>query len=317
MRLNRKYLLLSAMFLGLLASCQPKPKDGRTDTFNTGSVYITADESFKPIIQEEIDVFESLTPSATINPIYTTEVEAVSLLLKDSVRLAIATRTFTPQELQSFQSRKFMPRAIKVAVDGLALIVNKQNPDTLISVKDIRRILTGETQRWKDIYPNSKLDDIYLVFDNQNSSTVRYAVDSICNGKPLDNKKVYALKTNPEVIDFVAKTPEAIGVVGVNWLTNHSDSTHLSFRDEVRVMSVSAEDEARVDNSYKPFQAYLYYGDYPLARPIYILLNDPRNGLSWGFSNFLQSDRGQRIILKAGLLPEVLRSYISVNVNEE
>ena len=192
-----------------------------------------------------------------------------------------------------------------------------QNPDTLISVKDIRRILTGETQRWKDIYPNSKLDDIYLVFDNQNSSTVRYAVDSICNGKPLDNKKVYALKTNPEVIDFVAKTPEAIGVVGVNWLTNHSDSTHLSFRDEVRVMSVSAEDEARVDNSYKPFQAYLYYDDYPLARPIYILLNDPRNGLSWGFSNFLQSDRGQRIILKAGLLPEVLRSYISVNVNEE
>lgn len=317
MRLNRKYLLLSAMFLGLLASCQPKPKDGRTDTFNTGSVYITADESFKPIIQEEIDVFESLTPSATINPIYTTEVEAVSLLLKDSVRLAIATRTFTPQELQSFQSRKFMPRAIKVAVDGLALIVNKQNPDTLISVKDIRRILTGETQRWKDIYPNSKLDDIYLVFDNQNSSTVRYAVDSICNGKPLDNKKVYALKTNPEVIDFVAKTPEAIGVVGVNWLTNHSDSTHLSFRDEVQVMSVSAEDEARVDNSYKPFQAYLYYDDYPLARPIYILLNDPRNGLSWGFSNFLQSDRGQRIILKAGLLPEVLRSYISVNVNEE
>ena len=317
MRLNRKYLLLSAMFLGLLASCQPKPQDGRTDTFNTGSVYITADESFKPIIQEEIDVFESLTPSATINPIYTTEVEAVSLLLKDSVRLAIATRTFTPQELQSFQSRKFMPRAIKVAVDGLALIVNKQNPDTLISVKDIRRILTGETQRWKDIYPNSKLDDIYLVFDNQNSSTVRYAVDSICNGKPLDNKKVYALKTNPEVIDFVAKTPEAIGVVGVNWLTNHSDSTHLSFRDEVRVMSVSTEDEARVDNSYKPFQAYLYYDDYPLARPIYILLNDPRNGLSWGFSNFLQSDRGQRIILKAGLLPEVLRSYISVNVNEE
>ena len=82
-------------------------------------------------------------------------------------------------------------------------------------------------------------------------------------------------------------------------------------------MSVSAEDEARVDNSYKPFQAYLYYDDYPLARPIYILLNDPRNGLSWGFSNFLQSDRGQRIILKAGLLPEVLRSYISVNVNEE
>lgn len=317
MRIHQKYLLLSAMFLGLLASCQPKPKDGRTDTFNTGEVSITADESFRPIIQEEIDVFEGLTPTANINPIYTTEVEAISLLLKDSVRLAIATRTFTTEELQYFQSRKFMPRAIKVAVDGLALIVNRQNPDTLISVKDIRRILTGEVQSWKSIYPTSKLDDIYLVFDNQNSSTVRYAVDSICNGKPLDNKKVYALNNNKEVIEFVAKTPEAIGVVGVNWLTNRSDSTRLSFRDEIRVMSVSAEDKATVENSYKPYQAYLYYDNYPLARPIYILLNDPRNGLSWGFSNFLQTDRGQRIILKAGLLPEVLRGYISISVKDE
>ena len=310
--------LISFMLLGLLVACQPKPKDGRTDTFNTGSVYITADESFRPIIQEEIDVFEGLTPAATINPIYTTEVEAISLLLlKDSVRLAIATRTFTPQELQSFESRKFQPRAIKVAVDGLALIVNRSNPDTLISVRDIRRILTGDVQNWKDIYPSSKLDDICLVFDNKNSSTVRYAMDSICGGKPLDNKKVYALDNNLEVIDFVAKTPEAIGVVGVNWLTNRSDSTRLSFRDEIRVMSVSAENQARPDNSYKPYQAYLYYDDYPLARPIYILLNDPRNGLSWGFSNFMQSDRGQRIILKAGLLPEILRGYISVRVNDQ
>ena len=136
-------------------------------------------------------------------------------------------------------------------------------------------------------------------------------------GDTLDNKKVYALENNMEVIDFVAKTPEAIGVVGVNWLTNRSDSTRLSFRDEIRVMSVSADDEARADNSYKPYQYYLYYDNYPLARPIYILLNDPRNGLSWGFSNFMQGDRGQRIILKAGLLPEILRSYISINVNEE
>ena len=66
--------LISFMLLGLLVACQPKPKDGRTDTFNTGSVYITADESFRPIIQEEIDVFEGLTPADTIKPIYTTEV---------------------------------------------------------------------------------------------------------------------------------------------------------------------------------------------------------------------------------------------------
>ena len=67
-------------------------------------------------------------------------------------------------------------------------------------------------------------------------------------------------------------------------------------------MAVSAETVATPENSYKPYQAYLYYGDYPLARPIYILLNDPRNSLPWGFASFLTSDRGQRIILKSGLV---------------
>ena len=73
--------------------------------------------------------------------------------------------------------------------------------------------------------------------------------------------------------------------------------------NEIRVMSVSADDVATVENSYKPYQAYLYYGNYPLARPIYVLLNDPRNALPWGFASFLTSDRGQRIILKSGLVP--------------
>lgn len=77
------------------------------------------------------------------------------------------------------------------------------------------------------------------------------------------------------------------------------DTTNLSFRDEIRVMSVSADDIATPQNSYKPYQAYLYYGNYPLARPIYVLLNDPRNALPWGFASFLTSDRGQRIILKS------------------
>jgi len=248
-------------------------------------------------------VFEGLFPLAGIVPRYTTEVDAINQLLKDSVRLAITTRTLTPEEMNSFHSRKFFPREIKLATDGLALIVNRQNADSLISVRDIRRILTGQVQKWKELYPASGLGDIQLVFDNKNSSTVRFAVDSICKGAPLSDKDVKALKTNQQVIDYVAHTPDAIGVIGVNWLGNRSDTTNLSFRDEIRVMSVSADDVATVENSYKPYQAYLYYGNYPLARPIYVLLNDPRNALPWGFASFLTSDRGQRIILKSGLVP--------------
>lgn len=311
-----QFLAAAAFGLVFLGACHNKPKDGRTDTYSSGVVSITADESFAPIIDEEIDVFENMYPLAGIVPIYTTEVEAITLLLKDSVRLAIATRTLTQEEKESFYSRQFRPREIKLAVDGLALIVNRSNPDSLLSVHDFRRILTGEAKQWKDIYPDSRLEEIQVVFDNKNSSTVRFAIDSVCEGKPLTAENVSALKTNEQVIDFVSKTPNAIGVIGVNWLGNRKDTTNLTFRDDITVMAVSADKIATRSNSYKPYQAYLFYQNYPLTRPIYALLNDPRNGLSWGFASFLSSDKGQRIILKAGLVPATQPVRI-VHVNEE
>lgn len=302
------------LLLTLLSACQGRPKDGRTDTYTSGVISIAADESFRPIVQEEIDVFEGLFPLAGIVPRYVTEVDAVNLLLKDSLRLAITSRRLTPEEMHSFRSRKFFPQEIKIATDGLALIIHRNNPDSLISVKDLRRILTGDVKHWRELYPASPLKDIRLVFDNKNSGTVRFAVDSICRGTPLSGQ-MKALHTNREVIDYVARTPEAIGIVGVNWLSDRNDSTGLSFSREVRVMAVSAADKATPDNSYKPYQAYLYYGNYPLARSIYALLNDPRSALPWGFASFLASDRGQRIILKSGLVPATQPVRI-VNIKE-
>lgn len=301
--MKRQFWLIGIILVTALSACRSKSKEGPTDTYSSGVIAIAADESFEPIVQEEIDVFESLYPLAGIVPRYTTEVDAINLLLKDSVRLAVTTRTLTEEEMNSFHSRKFYPREIKLATDGLALIVNRSNPDSLLSVRDFRRILTGDAKEWKEVNPNSPLKDISVVFDNKNSSTVRFAIDSICGGKPLATDNVSAMKTNQQVIDYVAKTPGAMGVIGVNWLGNRSDTTHLSFREEIRVMSVSAEDVATPANSYKPYQAYLYYGNYPLARPIYALLNDPRDGLPWGFTSFMTSDKGQRIILKSGLVP--------------
>lgn len=300
--MKKQFWLGTFALVMLISACNNKPKDGFTDTYTSGVIAIAADESFRPIIQEEIDVFEGTFALAGIVPKFTTEVNAINLLLKDSVRLAIATRTLSAEEMSSFHSRKFFPREIKLATDGLALIINRANKDSLISLRDIKRMLTGEVKTWKEIYPSSSLKNIQVVFDNKNSSTVRFAVDSICKGKKL-SKDLKALNNNQEVIDFVAQNSHAIGVIGVNWLGNRSDTTNLSFRNEIRVMSVSEDDIATKDNSYKPYQAYLFYGDYPLTRSIYILLNDPRNALPWGFASFLTSDKGQKIILKSGLVP--------------
>lgn len=295
-------LPLLVLFLLLASACRNKPQDGRTDTYTTGSVQIAVDDCLRPIVQEEVDVFEALYPLADVRPLYMSEVEAVNLLLRDSVRLAVADRRLTQEELASFHSRKFFPQEWKIAIDGVALITHPDNPDSLMTVKELCDILTGRVTRWRQLSPTSRLGDILPVFDHCNSSTVRFAQDSICRCDSL-TMRAKALQSNSEVIDFVARTPEALGVIGVNWIGDRRDSTGLTFNQRVRVLAVSREQTATPDNSRKPYQAYLYDGSYPLTRDIYALLNDPRAALSWGFASFLTSDRGQRIILKSGLVP--------------
>jgi phosphate transport system substrate-binding protein len=294
--------ILFILFVITLVSCQTKSNDKFTDTYSSGTIPMAVDVNFEPIIKEEISVFMAQFPNAKINPTFTDEVSAIDLLMKDSVRVAVVTRPLSEKEVNYLKNKKFSPRSYKLATDGIALIVNNSNPDTLISVVDLRRILTGKAKNWKDIYPNSKLGGFKVVFDNPNSSTVRYAIDSICIGEKI-SQELNAQKTNEEVINYVSKTPNAIGVIGVNWLDNAADTTNLSFNKSIRVMSVSRQEKPSPDDSYKPFQAYLFYGYYPLIRNIFVILNDPRGSLPSSITNFMTSDRGQRIILKTGLVP--------------
>lgn len=313
--MQNKIILLLLVLVMALVACHTKPKDKFTDTPTSGVIPVSVDESFQPIIGQEIDVFEGIYTLAGIVPHYCSEVEAINLLLKDSVRLAITTRPLTTQEQESFKSRKFFPREMKIAIDGIALIVNNQNQDTVISVADLQKVMTGEITDWKALDPQSSDENIELVFDHRNSSTVRFAIDSICRGKALSGR-LRAEHTNAGVIDYVANNPQAIGVIGVSWLQNPEDSTRLSFLKRVKVMSVSRAEKPTSADSYKPWQAYLATGDYPLTRNVYAVLTDPRNGLASGFVSFLASDRGQRIILKAGLVPATQPVRI-VNVREK
>lgn len=303
------------LFVITLVSCQTKSNDKFTDTYTTGVIPMAIDANFTPILKDEIAVFEAQFQKAKIVPIFTNEVNAIDLLVKDSVRIAVATRPLSEKEVNYLKSKQFAPRSYKLAIDGIALITNKSNPDTLLSLVDLRRILTGKVKDWKEIYPKSKLGELRVVFDNKNSSTVRYAIDSICIGEQLSTE-LNAQQTNEEVINYVSKTPNAIGVIGVNWLNNAKDTTNLSFNNSIRVMSISSQQVATPENSYKPYQAYLFYENYPLIRSIYVIINDPRGALPTSVSSFLTSDRGQRIILKAGLVPATQPIRV-VNIKDE
>ena len=315
MKLTSYIFVGLTLFSFLLSSCGnsgKKGKDGRTDTYSSGTISFVSDESFSPIIEEERDVFQHDYPQAKVNPIYTSESDAINRLLKGKAWLAFAARDFKQAEINSLKAQHYLPTSFSIAYDALAFIVNKNNTDTLLSVKDIQDIMNGRVTTWAQLHKGSKRGDIVVVFDNPKSSTVHFIEDSVLGGKPIINKNVAAVKKTSEVIHYVENNPNAIGIIGNNWLNDKRDSTNLTFNKNIRVMSISKVHPATAASSWKPYQYYIYNGNYPLIRTIYALLNDPRQGLPWGFAHFIQGPKGQRIIMKSGLLPV----YGNINVRD-
>jgi phosphate transport system substrate-binding protein len=289
----------------VLSSCNSRKNDRHSDTPTTGSIQISVDETFQPVIESEIPVFEGIYTQAKVKAVYEPEVDAFNNLLKDSVRLIVVSRGLSLKEKEFFLSKQFNPKEVKIALDGIAIITNKSNPDTLLTMEQLRKILVGEIKTWKQINPKSKFGPIKTVFDNKNSSTIRFVVDSITNTGKLGTN-LAALQHNKEVLDYVEQHPGSIGLIGVSWISDPNDSTELSFLKKVNVMSISREDIAEEKNSFPPLQAYINDGRYPLTRSVWMINSDPHLGLAAGFLSFVSSVRGQKIILKTGIMPNTM-----------
>lgn len=293
-------LLLAVLLLG---SCSKVDRGGRTDTPTSGTISFVADESFSPIIEELRQAFEYEYPEAHLKPVYTNAVEGLQQLKDLKTCLLITSRPLNEGEIAYMHTKKREPIIFPIGYDGIALISNKNNNDTCITEKDVKRILSGELTEWSDLAEGSTRGKIEVVFDNESSATLQFVVDSILEGKAIDSPNIVAAKTSKEVIDYVDKTPNALGIVGSNWLNDRRDTTNTTFKKNIHVMSVTVKDTATPKNSWKPYQAYLLDGRYPFVRTIYAIAVDPQRALPWSFANFISNPKGQLIIFKAGLLP--------------
>jgi phosphate transport system substrate-binding protein len=286
-----KLALLATVAAVVFQSCQNKTKTP-SDTFVTGSVSLVADESFKPIVGEEEYVFKSIYPEAKPTIIYRSENDALRMLLNDSVRVAILARSLDTSEVNVLKRRTLPPVIRAFAIDAVAIIVNKASNDTLITVSEVKQMLNGKAKTDKNI-----------VFDNPNSSLVRYLKD-LSGNKELKQKNIYALKSNIEVLKYVNQHPDAIGIIGFNWLSD-PDKDYADAVDNVKIVAVKDEDNKKFNNEYfKPSQSSLVLKQYPLSRELYIINSTGKMGLGTGFSEFVLSEKGQRIIMKSNLAPE-------------
>lgn len=309
------WLLVAAVCITLATSCgsnHRKPATWRT----SDDVHIAVDETFRDIMEEEIETFGLLNPASAMKPVYCSEDSAIRMLLRDSVRCAITTRKLSKDELDVLKNYKLDAKQAMIATDAFALIVSKDNPDTLITVPEIRDIVSGRITRWEQLKHSGKKGELKLVFDNSGSSTVRYMRDSLLAGQQVAGN-LYAQGSNQAVIDAVKDNPEIIGVVGANWLKGKSDSVLTSFENlDVKVLKVARKDGIN-EIGWRPYQYRILTGDYPLIRSVYVILTDPRvRSYTKSFFYFLKGQKGQTIICNSSqLLPYTPVQYKSVRAN--
>lgn len=294
----------------VMTSCDKTPQ--QPPRFAMDEVYVAIDETFQPIMQEEIFVFNARHQDTEVHASYTTETEAINSLLQDSIRLIVATRPLSDSEIKTVKAHKLNVRQQCIGYDAVALIVHRNNPDTAITLAEVKQVMQGSLKRWEQLGKATTTGDIQVVFDNQNSSTVRYVRDSLCGGAAL-GKHLTALKSNQEVIDFIKANPRSIGVVGADWIKNPNDTSKVSFDPSIGVMLVSNQREGA--EYVRPYQYHIATGGYPLVRSVWMILTDPMStSMTRNFYQFVSGNDGQLILVKnSQLLPNMPVQVKDVN----
>jgi phosphate transport system substrate-binding protein len=292
--------VVAIVLSALLWACNPSGKKAKViagdDDLTSGTIHISVDESFRPVIDSQIKVFESQYPKAHIIAHYKAEAECIKDLLNDSIRMVIITRGLSEEEVNFYKDTlEFPPIFGQMASDAIATVVHPDSKDSLFSLADIRGMLNGTSgYRYQ------------LVMDGLTAtSTVRYMLDSVLRGGDFKGQ-VVAAKTSAEVLDYVATHPASIGFVGVSWIGNREDSTQLSFLQKVRIAALqcgNCDKEVYV----KPYQANIALKRYPMIRGLYYVLKENYAGLGKGFANFLTHEKGQLIFRRAYLVPDRMR----------
>lgn len=282
--------LLYGLITLIFVSCSTKKPDDR-DTPTNGRIHISVDESFKPVIEAQLQVHHASFPNTTIIPEYKSEAACFRDLQSDSTRMIIVAKGLSDAESDAYRkSLGYKPQYGILAYDAVTVIVNRDAKDSVFTITDLKNILSGKHR-------------LTAVMDGKNAtSTVRYLQDSILHGAPFGTN-VVASESSEKVIDIVSNNPDVIGFVGLSWVGDTYDPKQEAYQKKLRMAMVECVRCDEKEVFAKPSQSTITFGQYPLARPLYYILKENAAGLGTGFMNFMSLERGQLIFRRAFLAP--------------
>ncbi|HXA01685.1 MAG TPA: substrate-binding domain-containing protein [Cytophagaceae bacterium] len=264
-----------------------------------GKLMVSADESFKPLLEAEKRIFEAIYNKAEVAVAYKSESEALNDLFKDSVEVIVIGRDLNGKEKDFFKQKNFPIVSGKICSDGIAFIVREDFPDSVLKFNDLQKIFRGEIREWSGI--NKSLPDlsIQIILDQSNSSNLQALNNSLTIN--LQSLNIFAAGSNKAATEYVRNNKNALGIIGSSWISDWEDAESRQLLKGLKVLLVQ-----KGDTVSGPYQADLGKFGYPFSRDIYMITSNKKVGAGTAFVSFVASDRGQRIVLKSGLLPATM-----------
>lgn len=297
---NLKFPRLLLVLLTALCACNvAQNKD--VESITSGSLKIGVDDSYSLMMDSQIYTYTNLNKYAAVLPQYKPEADIIKELLNDSIQAAVIGRELNAEEVAYFKSIQRFPESFLIAHDGIALIVHPENLDSVITMDQLREIFQGRDSLWNQLNTTSSRGEIHVVFDNQKSSNARFLLEKF--GISQFPSWCFSQRSNEEVIDYVNKNKNAIGVISMSWISDLEDPTAKKYRSMVRTLGIiDPTNIVKPTLARRPFQAYVFDGTYPLRRDVFYIRSGLRGTLGTGFANHLLGEKGQLIIHKMGMV---------------
>jgi phosphate transport system substrate-binding protein len=216
----------------------------------------------------------------------------LSSLISASCDIAMSSRNIKDKEIGLANKKGVNPNEIKVALDGLAVVVSPSNPISKLTLDQLADIFTGRISNWKDV--GGKDEKIVLLSREVNSGTHVYFKEHVLRKLDPNSKEEFApsalmLSSSQAIADEVAGNSSAIGYYGMGYISAKQKPVAIA-KDEK-----SEYVEPTIEN--------VINNKYPISRPLFIYTNGAPQGLVKKFVDFALSKEGQDIVLATDFVP--------------
>lgn len=281
-------------FVFCLFSCGNFDNSGKgKDVPTAGNLELWVDQGDSLVLTQLKELFEQNYPKAKIKLIYASETAILKAVNEENCRACVMHRDFDSLEKTALENRDFKVRSVKIAVSSSAVLANKKNVLTEISLDDLAGILSNQKTAINS--------NIQVIFDQAGGSNYRLFRWFFNNRKVVfENAKIRSLPTPEAVLRRLQSDENAIGVVNVNLIADRSDPSSTKWLDSLKVLKIQSLTDG---NFVYPFQSQISAGQYPFVSGIYFHDLQGYSGLASGFQAWIYSQPGQILIKKSGLLP--------------